>query len=232
MGRRLRRGPPQVYEPAQDTALLLGCARVRVGETALEIGAGRGDIALALARKGARVTATDISPAAVAVAAARSQQEGLSVRFLVGDLFEPVAGQFDLVVFNPPYLPTTPEDRVSGPLNAAFDGGPDGLAVTRRFLAGLPAHLTPGGRALTVVSSLSPEAAFAAAVPRGFRARVIARARFAFEEIRVVELKAAAPRPRTTRTGGSRSPPGRRSGRSGSPPARRKALRGRGPRAP
>jgi len=131
-----------VYAPAEDTQLVLEGLKVRAGERAVELGTGRGDIALELARRGARVEATDVNPAAVAVASARAQAEGLPVRFFVGDLFAPCKGAFDLVVFNPPYLPTGPQDRVAGALNAAFDGGADGLAVTRRFLAALPLRLT------------------------------------------------------------------------------------------
>jgi release factor glutamine methyltransferase len=227
------RGPkPPVYEPAQDTELILANLRVRAGARALEIGTGRGDIAIELARQGARVTATDINPAAVAVALARAQAKGLRVEGLVGDLFLPVRGRFDWVVFNPPYLPTDAQDKVEGPLNAAFDGGPDGLEVTRRFLHGLPARLTAKGRALTIVSSLSPWPSFLEAVPPGLAARVIARTRFAFEEISLVELRRRAPRHRPIRKGVSRCPPGRRSARFGTPQATRKAPRARRPGRP
>jgi len=109
-----------VYAPAEDTQLVLEGLKVRAGERAVELGTGRGDIALELARRGARVEATDVNPAAVAVASARAQAEGLPVRFFVGDLFAPCKGAFDLVVFNPPYLPTGPQDRVAGALNAAL----------------------------------------------------------------------------------------------------------------
>src|SRR3972149_5675143 len=142
-----------VYAPAEDTQLVLEGLKVRAGERAVELGTGRGDIALELARRGARVEATDVNPAAVAVASARAQAEGLPVRFFVGDLFAPCKGAFDLVGFNPPYLPTGPQDRVAGapharlpgPPTPAFAGGADGLAVPRRFLAALP--LRPNARA-------------------------------------------------------------------------------------
>ncbi len=217
-----------VYAPAEDTHLVLHGLAVKRGARALEVGTGRGDIALELARRGARVEATDVNPAAVAVASARAQAEGLPVRFSLGDLFGPCEGVFDLVVFNPPYLPTAPGDRVKGPLDAAFDGGPDGLAVTRRFLAALPARLAQGGRALTVVSSLSPWALFLDAVPRGFEARVLSTVRFDFEELRLVEVSRASARPR--RKGGARSPRGPTRARSGTPRGRGKAARGCAPR--
>jgi release factor glutamine methyltransferase len=217
-----------VYEPAEDTLLVLRGLRARPGDRVLEVGTGRGDIAIAAALAGARVFATDVNPAAVAVAAARCQRAGAAVEFAVADLFGPFLGPFDLVVMNPPYLPTDAGDRVEGALNAAFDGGPDGLAVTRRLLAGLPRRLARGGRGLVVVSSLSPWDAFLAAVPRGFRARVTARARFAFEEIRLVEVARAPP---STRRGAARCPRGRRPARSGTPRGRPAAPRARAPPA-
>jgi hypothetical protein len=70
---------------------------------------------------------------------------GLShrVEYLIGDLFEPIAGRrFDLICCNPPFMPVPPGVRF--PLFA--DGGPDGLAVVRRLLAGLPEVLAPDGR--------------------------------------------------------------------------------------
>lgn len=214
-----------VYAEAEDTHLVLEGLAVRRGARALEIGTGRGDIALELARRGARVEATDVNPAAVAVASARAKAEGLRVEFKVGDLFAAWEGAFDLVVFNPPYLPTAPSDRVEGPLNAAFDGGPDGLAVTRRFLRALPKRLAKGGRALTVVSSLSPWAGFLDALPEGFEARVVSTARVPFEELRLVEVSRRAAK--ATRKGGVRCLRGRKRGRSGSPPGKGKAGKAR-----
>lgn len=221
-----------IYEPAADTWLLAGATRVRAGERVLEIGTGSGAVALHLARAGAHVTATDISPQAVAHARAAATREGLQIRFLVADLLEPVRGRFDVVIFNPPYLPTGPGDHVEGPLDLALDGGLDGLDVVRRFLRGLPGALAPGGRGLVVVSTLSPWDAFQAAVPAGWSARVVASDRFDFEEVHVV---AVTPARGATRTGGSRCPPGRRSARAGTPRAsssgRRPATR-RAPQAP
>lgn len=221
-----------VYRPAEDTALVLAGLKVKRGCRAIDIGTGRGDIALELARRGAQVVATDLNPAAVAVAAARAQREGLAVRFAVGDLFGPASGRFDLVVFNPPYLPTAPEERLKGPLNAAFDGGADGLAVTRRFLALLPGRLRPAGRALTVVSSLSPWQDFKEAVPKGLKAKVVRRARFDFEELRLVEITRARARASPTRTREARSLRGRKSARSGSPRGSARAGRALSRRAP
>jgi len=74
----------------------------------LDVGTGSGAIALALAQElpDARITATDISEAALAVAKKNARSLGLenTVAFLQGDLFDPVEGRFDIIVSNPPYI--------------------------------------------------------------------------------------------------------------------------------
>jgi methylase of polypeptide subunit release factors len=82
-----------------------------------------------------------------------AELNGLSekVEFLIGDLLEPVAGrQFDRICCNPPFMPVAPGVRY--PVFA--DGGPDGLAIVRRLLAGLPEVLAPDGLCQVVGSVL------------------------------------------------------------------------------
>ena len=149
---------PEVYEPAEDTFLLAENLDVNPGERVLELGTGCGLLAILAAKAGARVVATDINPAAVECAHANAAAHGVADRidFRLGDLFEPVAGErFDLVVFNPPYLPVEPEEALDGPLDRAWEAGPDGRAAIDPFLRGLLNHLTNNGRALFVQSSLS-----------------------------------------------------------------------------
>jgi release factor glutamine methyltransferase len=122
-----------------------------------DLGTGSGAIACALAhaRPAAEVLAVEASAGALAVASRNVRALGLSarVRLLAGDLFAPLGAlraSLDLVVANPPYLPSAvipslpPEVSRHEP-RAALDGGPDGLAVLRRIVAGAPAVLKPGG---------------------------------------------------------------------------------------
>jgi release factor glutamine methyltransferase len=123
------------------------------GRAALDLGTGSGVLAitLALGRPGARVTAVDLSPDALAVARANAAALAASVEFLQGDLFAPVpaGARFDVVVSNPPYVPTGElaglAREVRREPRLALDGGPDGLAVLRRLVAAAPAFLVPGG---------------------------------------------------------------------------------------
>ncbi len=62
---------------------------------------------------------------------------------------------FDLIVFNPPYLPVPSEESLETPLERAWDGGPSGRGVIDEFLEKVENHLNPNGRFLFVQSSLS-----------------------------------------------------------------------------
>jgi release factor glutamine methyltransferase len=137
--------------------------------TILDIGTGSGAIALALAseRPNAHVLATDISEAALKVAASNAEQLHLSerVRFVQGNLFEPVngagEGPFDVVVSNPPYIArseaeTLPPELRHEPDGALF-GGEDGLEVLRPLVAGATEVLKRGGSLLVEIDPKQAE---------------------------------------------------------------------------
>ncbi|OPY39245.1 MAG: N5-glutamine S-adenosyl-L-methionine-dependent methyltransferase [Methanoregula sp. PtaU1.Bin051] len=143
--------PAQVYTPADDTFLLLDAARqeARPRDSVLEIGTGSGYIAGELRKAVRRVVATEINPHA----AASAREQGIDV--IRTDLFAGVRGTFDLIIFNPPYLPTAPEERIGDWLEYALDGGISGREVIARFLSGAGRVLAPGGRILLLISSLT-----------------------------------------------------------------------------
>jgi SAM-dependent methyltransferase len=119
------------------------------GATAFDVGTGSGVLAILLARAGARVVATDVDPRAVACARETARRFGVeaAVEVVEADLFPP--GRARLVVANPPWLPGTPQGAVD---RAIYDPGG---AVLKRLLAGLAAHLAPGGEAWLVLSDLA-----------------------------------------------------------------------------
>jgi release factor glutamine methyltransferase len=154
---------PRVLVPRPETELLveaglsaLAASTPPPGSTpprALDLGTGSGAIAvsLALARPGLEVLATDASEGALEVARENAARLGALVQFAHGDLWAAVHGgaRFDLVVCNPPYVPSGELAGLSREVRRepciALDGGADGLDVIRRVVAGAPAHLLPGG---------------------------------------------------------------------------------------
>jgi len=179
---------PGVYPPSEDTFLLVEALKISDGNV-LELGTGSGLAAIHCALRGARVVATDINPQAVRLARRNASSNGVAIDVLRADLFEGVGGAFDAIVFNPPYLPTSPEDVTDDRWpDASVNGGPDGLEIVRRFLAGLGGRLAPGGRGYILTSSLSGRVDFT----NRFRARKVASCALPFETLTVHELKEAA----------------------------------------
>jgi release factor glutamine methyltransferase len=165
----MRYDPTQVYQPDADTYLLLEAAKkeVKPGDRVLEVGTGSGLISHELANL-AGIVATDINPHAVFCA----RKAGIDV--VRTDLTCGIKGVFDLILFNPPYLPTQPEERMYDWLEYALDGGESGRAVIERFALTVGEVLAPGGRILLLVSSLTglPEVQelFAG---KGYSARIV-----------------------------------------------------------
>lgn len=126
----------------------------------LDLCTGSGCIAAAIAHhlKNATVLATDLSPAAVAIAQRNLERLNLANRVTIqqGDLYDALnktvdLQPFHLIVSNPPYIPTNQIAQLDRNVRdyeplAALDGGPDGLSIHRRILQGAPNRLLPGGR--------------------------------------------------------------------------------------
>jgi len=135
-----------------DTGELSRLVRGATGNV-LDLGSGIGTHALVCARTAARVTAVEIEPLAAKLFWINAAMNGLShkLELFIGDLFEPVAGRkFDLICCNPPYMPVPPGMQYPQLAN----GGPDGLAIMRRLLAGVPQALNRGGRCAIFGSAL------------------------------------------------------------------------------
>jgi release factor glutamine methyltransferase len=146
---------PRVYSPSEDTFLLLAAAEreCQDDDRVLEVGCGSGYVSSCLTdgRPGdcPVILASDINPYALRA----TRDSGLEV--VRADLLSGIRGPFDLVIFNPPYLPTSPDERIDDWLEYALDGGPDGRSVIARFIRDIGRVLAPGGRFLLLVSSLT-----------------------------------------------------------------------------
>ncbi|KAA0001513.1 MAG: methyltransferase [Thermoplasmata archaeon] len=136
-----------VYPPSEDSYLLIEC--IDIGkEKVLEIGTGTGIIALHAAKSGADdVTAVDKNQKAVKNARENAEKNGINIDIKQSDLFSNVDGMFDVIIFNPPYLP-------SDKMEEAWEGGEEGIEITKKFLEDAARHLNPGGRIYIVLSTL------------------------------------------------------------------------------
>ena len=143
----------RVLDPRPDTETLVDWALQLLAPLpaprVLDLGTGSGAIALALQhqRPDAQVSAVDASADALAVAQANAARLGLAVQFARGNWLRGVAGQFDVIASNPPYIAAADPHLAAlrhEPLQALASGA-DGLDDIRSIVAQAPAHLQPGG---------------------------------------------------------------------------------------
>ena len=151
---------PAVLIPRPETEFIVDAAlerladRVRTWRIA-DVGTGSGCLAVTLAVElpHARVTATDVSNDALAVARANAERHGVGdrVSLVHTSLLEGVDGPLDLIVANPPYVPRahqptlSPDVRDHEPDVALYGDGDDGLDQVRALVAEAPSRLAPGG---------------------------------------------------------------------------------------
>jgi release factor glutamine methyltransferase len=149
-----RRGTEAVYQPAEDSRLLAETAvgYVEDSDRVLDVGTGSGYVARTVAEEtGARVVASDLNPHAC-----REARAGAGVPVVRADLLSAFRDSaVDVVVFNPPYLPTDPDREWDDWMERALSGGESGRAVIEPFLSDLRRVLGPAGDALLLVSSLT-----------------------------------------------------------------------------
>jgi release factor glutamine methyltransferase len=144
-----------VLIPRPDTELIVELALERLPQNGrmLDMGTGSGAIAVAAAhtRPDARVTALDVSDAALDVARRNAAANGAQVRFLRSDWFGALQAdeRFELIASNPPYIAAGDEHLSQGDLRfepvGALTDHADGLSALRTIIDGSPRHLEPGG---------------------------------------------------------------------------------------
>lgn len=194
--------PESIYSPSDDTDMLAETLDVPKGARVLDMCAGSGALGLLAAPRAREVLLVDDDPAAVETARANAERNGFrNARAVKSDLFANVRGRFDLMIFNPPYLPQGEgaedlylyDEMQKKWRNVGFhawDGGPDGRRVIDRFLDTFESHLAPGGRLHMIGSTLSDfEKSVSVLGERGMDARILARKRYFFEEVVVITAR-------------------------------------------
>ena len=153
-----------VLIPRPETEMLVeqvvSCSSAKGGTSCqllVDIGTGSGCIAISLAKflPAVKVIGTDASPAALAIAHKNAETHKVADRceFRLGNLFEPIHETSDIIISNPPYIPSKEIDGLMTDVKdweprEALDGGEDGLDYIRKIIAEAPDHLNPNGMLL------------------------------------------------------------------------------------
>ncbi len=148
----------KVLAPRMETELLVEEALKEIGSQknlqVLDLGTGSGAIAVSIAKfSKSKVTAVDISKAALGVAKGNAQKNNVKVEFAESDLFDKLKkhAKFDIIVSNPPYIRTLDIEGLDEEVKnfdprSALDGGEDGLDFYRRIASEAPSRLKKGGK--------------------------------------------------------------------------------------
>ena len=176
-----------VYNPSDDSYLLLKAIDPKPGELMLEMGSGSGLISIHAAKAGAKVTAVDINPYAVECTRRNAAKNGVRIETEKSDLFQNVKGNFDLIVFNPPYLPDSP--RTTSWIEKSWSGGENGAEVAQKFLQEAWKHLAPGGRIYMILSSVGGLMSVVRAAKERYESVMLEEQRMFFESIFAYRFK-------------------------------------------
>ncbi|QAU13721.1 methyltransferase domain-containing protein [Halorubrum sp. BOL3-1] len=177
-----------VYQPAEDSGLLAEAAVAEAHGRVLEVGTGSGWVAHQITEeRGLDVVGSDLNPHAV------RQARDRGVEAVVADLLAPFrADAFDTLCFNPPYLPTDPDNEWDDWMERALSGGESGRALIDPFLADAGRVLAPDGVVLLLVSSLTGfEEVLGLVEDAGFDAERVVEESFPFETLTVLVLRRA-----------------------------------------
>ena len=182
-----------VYEPAEDSFLFSENLHVKHYEHVLDVGTGCGLLAIIAAEKAAEVVGVDINPHAVRCAKENAEfNNAHNISFIQGDLLSSLSdsAEFDLVLFNAPYLPIDDSEPDSWTIRA-WSGGHSGRETIDRFIAQSGFHLRRTGRILLLQSNIAGiEKTRRAFGFYGMRAEIVAeRSVPFFERIVVVQAK-------------------------------------------
>lgn len=174
-----------MYEPREDSFLLLKNLKkylkkyIHKGDIVLDMGCGSGILARETARYARKVVAADIDKELITELERKNKNK--KINFVFSDLFSHITDKFDLIIFNPPYLPS------KNIKHQDIDGGKKGTEIIERFLKEAREHLKENGKILILVSSLNKniEELFSS---YGYSYKKIGEQKFFFEKLFVYEL--------------------------------------------
>lgn len=165
-----------VYPPDEDSYFLIDCLKKEIEnrkiKTALEIGTGSGIVSFSIANLVEQILAVDINSKAIEFAQEKAELKGLkNIEFKISNLFENVSGKFDLIFFNPPYLP--------GKENISWSGRKKGQEIIEKFLSEVRDYLNENGEAIILMSSFND----VKKLTKKFKLELIAKKKLWFESL-------------------------------------------------
>ncbi len=177
---------PSVYEPREDSYLLLEYVKCKQGEKVLDIGCGSGIIAIKAALQGAKVFAIDLNPEAVKNTLFNARINNVKIYCIVGNLFDPLNTRikFDKIFFNPPYLPEMPSDKYS----LAWAGGKEGIEIAKKFIIAAKDFLSAKGEIFLVISSSGNKERFMKIVKEFYTIEILKELPLFFEKLYLLKL--------------------------------------------
>ncbi len=145
-----------IPRPETEEMAMMAVNAAEDGNAILDLCTGSGAIAIAVYKelekqgKKVKMTAVDISEEALALAKENAEANGAEINFIRSDLFTRIRGRFDVIITNPPYIPTAEVENLQREVKnyeprLALDGGADGLDYYRKIAQEAPKYLTRGG---------------------------------------------------------------------------------------
>lgn len=176
-----------VYYPSEDSYLLLKSVKIKAGETVIDAGCGSGIQSMNALMKGAgKVTALDVNEEALECTLKNAEKlnSESKITAIKSDLFENCSEKADVIIFNPPYVPS---DEIK---YEALDGGQKGREVLDRFIEQFPKHLKENGRCYFLQTDINGFAETEEKLGKaGFELRTAGKEKGFFEELIVYEAR-------------------------------------------
>jgi len=176
-----------VYLPGEDSFLLRAWVEEFAKGAVLDIGTGTGIQAIAASKNAEKVMAVDLDPNALEYAKQQADVMDITnIEFRQSDIFSAIkpSEKFDMIVFNPPYLPEHPYDK-----EIDTTGGKHGYETIFRFLEQAKIHLKPHGKILIIFSSFSkPKLILEKASSLGYKHQLLQKKHVSFEDLFIYEF--------------------------------------------
>jgi len=186
--------PDQIYLPSDDTYLLLETIREdlkkEIIENALEIGTGSGYISLGIYNRVNDLVVTDINPIVITYLIDLKKEYKLDkITIRKSNLFSNIKNNFDLIIFNPPYVPSENIPNANEIDRLATDGGAFGRTIILKFINQVKNHLSKNGVCYLLISSFNnPHYIFKQIIKNDLYYKILKEKNIFFEKLIILKI--------------------------------------------